>query len=406
MKILFVADGHSPIALNWIEHFIQPGYEVHLASSFPCKAVDGLASLAILPLPMRGMDKGGSRSASGRLLRSIMPVMLRTLVRNRSVPYALPRAAEYLAGVINSIQPDLIHAMRIPFEGMLASSAIQGSINRPSSRKAPPLLISVWGNDFTLHARSTRPMYDLTCRAMASANALHTDCQRDQRLAVEFGFYASKPKIVLPGGGGVQTDIFYPSPSAEQVGFGANPRDLPVTVINPRGFRTYVRNDTFFKAIPLVLEKHPQVRFVCPAMAGEAQAEKWVAELKIGHVVDLLPPQSRLQMADLFRRAEVMVSITTHDGTPNTLLEALACGCFPIAGDIESLREWINPGQNGLLVDPGDPQALAGAILTAIADPQLRRLAQVQNLPMVRERAEFQRVMQQAGEFYSQLLAS
>jgi glycosyltransferase involved in cell wall biosynthesis len=88
------------------------------------------------------------------------------------------------------------------------------------------------------------------------------------------------------------------------------------------------------------------------------------------------------------------------------LLEALACGCFPIAGDIESLREWINPGQNGLLVDPGDPQALAGAILTAIADPQLRRLAQVQNLPMVRERAEFQRVMQQAGEFYSQLLAN
>jgi glycosyltransferase involved in cell wall biosynthesis len=211
---------------------------------------------------------------------------------------------------------------------------------------------------------------------------------------------------VLPGGGGVQMDIFYPLPSAEQVGFGANTRDLPVTVINPRGFRAYVQNDTFFKAIPLVLEKHPQVRFVCPAMAGEAQAEKWVAELKIGHIVDLLPPQSRLQMADLFRRAEVMVSITTHDGTPNTLLEALACGCFPIAGDIESLREWINPGQNGLLVDPGDPQALAGAILTAIADPQLRRLAQVQNLPMVRERAEFQRVMQQAGEFYSQLLAS
>jgi glycosyltransferase involved in cell wall biosynthesis len=181
---------------------------------------------------------------------------------------------------------------------------------------------------------------------------------------------------------------------------------MPVTVINPRGFRAYVRNDTFFKAIPRVLEKHPLVRFVCPAMAGEAQAEKWVAELKIGHAVDLLPPQNRLQMADLFRRAEVMVSITTHDGTPNTLLEALACGCFPIAGDIESLREWITPGQNGLLVDPGDPGAMAGAILTAIADPQLRRQAQDWNLSIVCERAEYQRVMQQASEFYSQLLAS
>ena len=41
-------------------------------------------------------------------------------------------------------------------------------------------------------------------------------------------------------------------------------------------------------------------------------------------------------MAALFRQAQVMLSITTHDGTPNTLLEGLASGCFPIAGDIES----------------------------------------------------------------------
>ncbi len=406
MKILFVADGHSPIALNWIEHFVQPGYEVHLASTFPCKAVDGLASLAILPLPMRGMDKGGSRNASGRLLRSILPVKLRTLVRNRSLPYALPRAVEYLAGVIDSIQPDLIHAMRIPFEGMLASSAIQGGINRSSQRKTPPLLISVWGNDFTLHARSTRPMYDLTCRSMASANALHTDCQRDQRMAVEFGFDAAKPKIVLPGGGGVQMDIFHPPARLETSGNTRLTNATPLTVINPRGFRSYVRNDTFFKAIPLVLEKQPQVRFVCPAMAGEAQAEKWVAELKISHAVDLLPPQSRSQMADLFRRAEVMVSITTHDGTPNTLLEAMACGCFPIAGDIESLREWITPGENGLLVDPADPRALASAILQAVADQQLRQRAGYKNLALIRERAEHGQVMQQASEFYDRLLSN
>lgn len=44
-------------------------------------------------------------------------------------------------------------------------------------------------------------------------------------------------------------------------------------------------------------------------------------------------------MAYLFRLADVTVSLSEDDGTPNTLLEAVACGCFPIAGDIESVRE-------------------------------------------------------------------
>ena len=37
---------------------------------------------------------------------------------------------------------------------------------------------------------------------------------------------------------------------------------------------------------------------------------------------------------------------------PEAILEAMALGCFPIAGDIESVREWITPGVNGILVDP------------------------------------------------------
>ena len=34
-----------------------------------------------------------------------------------------------------------------------------------------------------------------------------------------------------------------------------------------------------------------------------------------------------------------------HDGTPNTLLEGMACGCLPVAGDLDSIREWLKPGQ-------------------------------------------------------------
>ena len=74
-----------------------------------------------------------------------------------------------------------------------------------------PLLISVWGNDFTLHAKSTRVMDRYTRQTLQICDGLHTDCMRDLNLAIEYGFPSNKPKIVLPGGGGVKLDIFYPA---------------------------------------------------------------------------------------------------------------------------------------------------------------------------------------------------
>jgi glycosyltransferase involved in cell wall biosynthesis len=174
-------------------------------------------------------------------------------------------------------------------------------------------------------------------------------------------------------------------------------------VINPRGLRSYVRNDVFFAAIPKVLEKDPKVKFVCPVMQGETQPEKWVRQYGIEANVELLPRQTPQQMADLYRSAMIAVSPSEHDGTPNTLLEAMACACFPIAGDIESVREWITDGENGLLVDPSDPEALAQAILSAIENDVLRNKAAAQNIDLIKNRAESKVVMKKAEDFYSSI---
>jgi glycosyltransferase involved in cell wall biosynthesis len=108
-------------------------------------------------------------------------------------------------------------------------------------------------------------------------------------------------------------------------------------------------------------------------------------------------------MAELFRRSQVAVSPSTHDGTPNTLLEAMACGCFPVAGDLESLREWITPGANGLLVAPGDPRALADAVLLALEQPALRQRAREHNRQLIAEKADYHQVMRKAESFYSSI---
>jgi len=400
MRLLFIADGRSPTALNWISYFLDRGYQVHLVSTFTCAADPRLTSFQVVPAAFSSVKSAlsGPKSKAGQVMGLLgnPAIGLRTHLRQWFGPLTLPRAARSLQTVIETIQPDLVHAMRIPYEGMLAVLA------EPEA----PVLISVWGNDFTLHAVSTPLMARYTRLALQGAAALHADCQRDLRLGRAWGFPEDRPVVVLPGAGGVQADLFYPPP---EIGGAENTNrwksiDRAHTVINPRGFRAYVRNDTFFKAIPLVLERRSKTRFLCPVMADEPQAHRWVEELGIQANVELLPRQTRPQMAALFRSARVAVSPSTHDGTPNTLLEAMACGCFPVAGDLESLREWIVPGTNGLLVDPGDPRALAQAILQALEDVELNQRACAYNLRLIAERATYERVMERAQDFYRQII--
>jgi glycosyltransferase involved in cell wall biosynthesis len=174
-------------------------------------------------------------------------------------------------------------------------------------------------------------------------------------------------------------------------------------VVNPRGFRGYIRNDTFFQSIPLVLEHIPNTVFICPNMAGESLAMDWVRRLNVQASVHLLPRLTPHEMAAVYRRSQVMVSPSTHDGTPNTLLEALACGCFPVAGDLESIREWIEPNRNGLLIDPDRPQHLADAVVESLLNGELRRQAHATNQALIEERADCERVMPAVEDFYRQI---
>ncbi|MGB7874070.1 MAG: glycosyltransferase, partial [Anaerolineales bacterium] len=282
MRLLFVADGRSPIAINWIRYFVERGDEVHLASTFACQPELDLAGLDITPVAFSGIKRppapSTSRPASSQMLPSsgtmrlgsARALKLRTAIRHYFGPLTITRSSKKLRTVIERVQPDLVHAMRIPYEGMLAADAYKGI----------PLLVSVWGNDFTLHAPSTRLMRYYTRWTMQVTNALHADCQRDIRLAQEWGFPVKRPTLVTPGNGGIRSDIFFPPGKMVEE---------PV-VINPRGFRAYVRNDVFFKAIPLVLKEIPNARFLCSSMAGETQALQWIEELNIGHAVELLAP--------------------------------------------------------------------------------------------------------------------
>lgn len=403
MHILIVADGRSPTTRRYLSGVRALGHRLTLVSTFPCSPVDGVEALYVIPVAF-ARSAGSQAGAGADNPASANRGTRRTVAQFRSAflsarylfgPLTLPAYGRRLARMIKNLNPDLVHALRIPFEGMLAA-------HTPSNY---PVVVSVWGNDLTLHAHGSFLMRRLTHQVLQRANGLVADTSRDIRLGRAWGFNQDGPTLVAPGSGGVALD------EIERIRYNRIdpltdflPAGIPL-VVNPRGFRPgSVRNDTFFAAIPLVLQRNPKVAFVCPAMAGQPEAVQAVQRYQLKNRLYLLPHLPQAHLWDLFVRSTMVVSISQHDGTPNSLLEALACECFPIAGDIESLREWITPGVNGLLVEPSKPASAAEAILTALENSELRRQAAEMNKKIIRERAEVSLVRAKIDQFYQSIV--
>jgi glycosyltransferase involved in cell wall biosynthesis len=60
------------------------------------------------------------------------------------------------------------------------------------------------------------------------------------------------------------------------------------------------------------------------------------------------------------------------DGLPNSLLEAMASGVAVVASRVAGVPLAVQDGDNGLLVPPADPAALATAVIRLLAAPELR----------------------------------
>jgi glycosyltransferase involved in cell wall biosynthesis len=257
-----------------------------------------------------------------------------------------------------------------------------------------PLIISTWGNDFTLHAPATRQMGKITRKVMSIASALLSDTQIDVKRAAGWGFDSQKPSLVVPGNGGINLA------DMQEVSTGVI-KSEPFRILNPRGLRSYVHSDTFFKAIPLVLDEIPDAIFSCTSMQGQPEAETWVHRLGIENNVDLLPILTQPELWREFARSHVSVSVSSHDGTPNTLLEAMASGCLPICGDLPSIREWITPGENGLLVNPLEPEQLAESIILSLRNPEFLQKAARMNLQLISQHADIEIVRRSISDFYA-----
>ena len=134
------------------------------------------------------------------------------------------------------------------------------------------------------------------------------------------------------------------------------------------------------KALGVALQALVDVPDVTLAVAGDgperSALERRVGELGLDGRVSFLGSVPRAQVLRLFRAADASVLPSAWENLPHTVVEALAVGCPVIASSVGGVPEVVRDGENGFLVPPGDPPALAAAIERFFSDGDLRaRLA-------------------------------
>jgi len=84
-----------------------------------------------------------------------------------------------------------------------------------------------------------------------------------------------------------------------------------------------------------------------------------------------IPVERRDELVRLYQRSSIFVLPSHHEGMSTALLEAMACGLPVVSTAVGGAPEVVVDGENGLLVRPRDPKALAEALLTLLADDRL-----------------------------------
>ncbi len=398
MKIAFIADGRAEHARRWIEYFGSTDNEVLLLSTYPCKPL-GDIDIRVLPGLFRPgntfvkssevEDTEEKKPKQGGLVKLLLKYGVDSVARpiwHRLSSVDVIWQSRSANRILEEFQPDVVHALRIPNETFVLSRV-----------KATPKIASAWGQDFIYNCKHYAIHRWLTKKALKRIDAFTADCERDLNLARDFGYTGAISRY-FPTNGGVDFRVFSE---------GIKHQQRKPVLVYARGFGPYLRPDVLFECVAKLVPQFPEL--VLRVIAPPAQMEFISARIRQFGIPDenhsVEPFQSPTEWADTLQNAMAYVSPSVSDGTPNGMLESMACGALPIMGNIESVREWIEHRRNGFLFDPESSDALLPCLEECIRDWNFRQVAAEKNREIINERCSRETVFPAIADFYDQVAA-
>jgi glycosyltransferase involved in cell wall biosynthesis len=162
---------------------------------------------------------------------------------------------------------------------------------------------------------------------------------------------------------------------------------------------------TFLRAARLVRAQRADARF---ALVGDGEEraglEALGRELGLDDAVTFFG--WRRDLAAVYGDLDVVVNASRNEGTPVALIEALAAGRPVVATRVGGTPDLLGAGERGLLVPPGDPEALARAVLETLDQSEAARRRASAGREHVLARHSADRLVRDVDALYRELRAA
>ncbi|TCS38566.1 sugar transferase (PEP-CTERM/EpsH1 system associated) [Paucimonas lemoignei] len=221
------------------------------------------------------------------------------------------------------------------------------------------------------------------------------------------GIPAAKIQLIHNG---VNTDKFYPGAKREER--DQRPHPVPFGddcfVIGTVGRIQDVKDHIgLVDAFIVMRQLSPESSSLRLAIIGDGPLmpalRKKLADAGLEDAVWL--PGARTDIADIMRGFDLFVLPSLAEGTPVTVLEAMACGLPVVASRVGGLPEVVEDNVNGMLVPPADPAALAAAMLAYQGNAEQASAAGIAARQRIERQYSVQAMLGAYSGLYDALLA-
>ena len=207
----------------------------------------------------------------------------------------------------------------------------------------------------------SRVSFRLQCFFSRFADLIIFNSERGRAFHLAEGFPADRSLVIYNG---IDTETFKPERDAGQalraeLGVGPN-----AFLIGHVGRLDPMKDHpTLLRAAALVCRERPDARFLCVGTGAEDYARelhRLAAELGING--NVIWAGARADMPAVYSSLDLLVSSSFSEGFPNVIGEAMACGVPCVVTDTGDSALIV--GETGCVVEPRNPSALAGAIIS------------------------------------------
>lgn len=160
---------------------------------------------------------------------------------------------------------------------------------------------------------------------------------------------------------------------------------------------------TFLKAAARVAKARDDVKFAIIG-DGELRADLEALGRTLGLNERIYFAGWEKDLAPIYADLDLIVLSSRNEGTPVSIIEGSAAGKPVVATCVGGIPDMIADGWNGLLVPPGDPEALAKSILRMIESPRMAETFVQRSREKIKEKYGIQRLVCSLESLYIHLL--